>query len=201
MRFMSGIVGFIGGVALTAVGACIWQHFSQSSTLSPNLDAPAILHEVRGLSQLTSVKYTMQKVVGLEEEKHPFGSEKILLFVQADVLAGIDLSHLTNDDVRNLPRGKVKIALPNAAIEDIVIDDKASKVWDRSLTWWTPWAPYSNDLERQARLKAREEIEKAAIEGGILNQARQNAETVVRRFLDAIGIKQIVFEPPSHTGV
>ena len=201
MRLMWGIVGFIGGVVITAVGAGIWQHFSQPSRLSRSLDAPTILHEIQGLSQLTSVKYTIQKVVGLEEEKHPFGSEKILLFVQADVLAGIDLSHLTPEDVRNLPGGKVKIALPNAAIEDIVIDDKASRVWDRSITWWTPWVPYNNDLERQARLKAREEIEKAAIEGGILDQARQNAEAGVRRFLDVIGIPQLVFEPPFRTGV
>jgi len=82
-----------------------------------------------------------------------------------------------------------------------VIDDKASRVWDRSITWWTPWVPYNNDLERQARLKARDEIEKAAIQGGVLDQARQNAETGIRRFLDAIGITQLVFEPPSHTGV
>jgi hypothetical protein len=123
------------------------------------------------------------------------------LFVQADVLAGIDLSQLTSADVRNLPRGKIKVALPNAAIENIVIDEKASRVWDRSITWWTPWVPYNNDLERQARLKAREEMEKEAIEGGMLDQARQNAETSVRRFLDAFGITQVVFEPPSHTGV
>lgn len=201
MRLMSGLIGFISGVALTAVGAGIWEHFSRPDSLSRYLDAPALLHEVQGLSQLTSVKYAIQKVVGLEEEKHPFGSEKILLFVQADVLAGIDLSRLTNDDIRKLPGGRIRIALPSAAIEDVVIDDKASKVWDRSITWWTPWVPYNHDLERQARLKARDEIEKAAIEGGILEQARQNAETGVRRFLDAVGITQIVFEPRAHTGV
>jgi len=77
MRLSSGVVGFIGGVVLTVAGAGIWQHFSQPGTLSRNLAVPAILHEIQGLSQLTSVKYTIQKVVGLEEQKHPFGSEKI----------------------------------------------------------------------------------------------------------------------------
>lgn len=55
------------------------------------LDAPAIVREIQGLSELVSLKYTIQKVVGLEEKKTPVGSEKLLLIVQAEALAGVDL--------------------------------------------------------------------------------------------------------------
>ena len=64
-------------------------------------------------------------------------------------------------------------------------------MWDRQITWWTPWVPYNPDLERQARLKAREEIEKAALEMGILDQARRNAEASIRSLLQIFGMKSV----------
>jgi len=76
------------------------------------LDASAIVHEVQQLNELVSVKYTIQKVVGLEEQKIPLGSEKLLLFVQAEVLAGIDLSVLRASDVRMFPDKRMQVSLP-----------------------------------------------------------------------------------------
>ena len=72
-----------------------------------------------------------------------------------------------------------------------MIDDKQTKVWDRSITWWTPWVPFNPDLERQARLAAKDEIEKAALEMGILDQARRNAEVSIRSLLETFGVKAV----------
>ena len=77
------------------------------------LDAPAIVKEIQGLSELVSVKYTVQKVVGLEEKKTPVGSEKLLLIVQAEVLAGVDLSSITPAGIRILRHDEI-INLPSA---------------------------------------------------------------------------------------
>jgi hypothetical protein len=154
-------------------------------------DAPAVVREIQGLSELVSVKYTVQKVVGLEEKKTPVGSEKLLLIVQAEVLAGVDLSTLTPGSIQVLPHGELKLALPPARIFHIVIDDKQTKVWDRQITWWTPWVSPDPDLERQARLAANKSIEEAALEMGILDQARRNAEVVIRNLLQTLGAKSV----------
>jgi hypothetical protein len=156
------------------------------------VDAASVVHEIQRLNELVSVKYTIQKVVGLEENKVPFGSEKLLLFVQAEVLAGIDLSTLAAGDVKLLPDKRMQVTLPPPKIVHIVIDDKATKVWDRRITWWTPWVPYNPDLERQARLAARDAVEKAALDMGILDQARRNADTGVRSLLETMGVKSVV---------
>jgi hypothetical protein len=84
------------------------------------------------------------------------------------------------------------VTLPPPKIVHIVIDDKATKVWDRRITWWTPWVPYNPDLERQARLAARDAVEKAALDMGILDQARRNADTGVRSLLETMGVKSVV---------
>lgn len=73
----------------------------------------------------------------------------------------------------------------------IVIDDTQTKVWDRQITWWTPWVSPDPDLERQARLAASESVKQAAIDMGILDQARRNAETVIRNLLQTLGAKSV----------
>ena len=180
------------GILLTAAIAYLSSRsIAREAPAAKILDAPAVVHEIQRLNDLVSVKYTVQKVVGLEEKKVPLGSEKILLFVQAEVLAGIDLSHLAPGDVRMLGSDQVQITLPPSKILNIVIDDKQTKVWDRQITWWTPWVPYNPDLERQARLSARDEIEKAALEMGILDHARRNAEESIRALLQIVGMKSV----------
>jgi hypothetical protein len=57
------------------------------------------------------------------------------------------------------------------------------------VTWWTPWVPYSPDLEHRARLQALDEIRKAAINMGILDRAEQNAESAIRQVLAAFRVE------------
>jgi hypothetical protein len=194
LRIKWAACGTVLGVLLATITFLSWRNFTREASPVPTLDASAIVHEVQQLNELVSVKYTIQKVVGLEEQKIPLGSEKLLLFVQAEVLAGIDLSVLRASDVRMLPDKRMQVSLPPPKIIRIVIDDKETKVWDRRITWWTPWVPFNPDLERQARLAAKDAIEQAALEMGILEQARRNAETGIRSLLETFGMKSVTVD-------
>src|SRR2546421_1995348 len=70
----------------------------------PRIDPPSVLSQIQRLNQLATVKYTIQKVVGLTEQKKPIGSESILLIVQASVQAGIDLARLGPGEVHGQAR-------------------------------------------------------------------------------------------------
>ncbi len=183
----------LGAMAGVLVASLVFLVFRKLTSVGPlsTLDSPSVVREIQRLNELVSVKYTLQRVVGLEEQKVPLGSEKLLLIVQAEVLAGIDLSTLKPGDVKALPGNAIYVTLPAPKIVHIVIDDKQTKVWDRRITWWTPWVPFNPDLERQARLTARNEIEKAALEMGILDQARRNAESSIRSLLETLGVKTV----------
>jgi hypothetical protein len=163
------------------------------------LEPPAILTQVRQLNQLASVKYTVQKVVALREEKQPVGSESILLILQASVEAGVDLAALRPEDVAVGPNGGVVIRLPHAQILHISVDENQTKVWDRQKTWWTPWIPYSLDLEQRARIAGLEEVKQEALAMGILGQAEQNAIASIRGLLGLAGVKKFVVVPGSAT--
>ena len=186
-------LGLIAGVAAGLLLPRLQRSLFPGGSVARAFDPPSVVKEIRDLSQLVTVKYTIQKAIALEEQKVPFGTERILLFVQAEVSAGLDLSHLRDDDIRLQPDGVVLVSLPPAGITGVEIDDKLTRVWDRSITWWTPWVPYNQDLERQARLEARAEAEKAARDMGILDQSRKNAEAILRGLLMSAGAVDVKF--------
>jgi hypothetical protein len=157
------------------------------------LESPAVVKEVQQLSELVTVKYSIEKVVGMKEQKSPVGTESILLLVRGKVLAGVDLAGLTPGDVTVVNRDTLRIRLTPPHIQETYLDEKYTKVWDRSITWWTPWVTPDVDLEHKARMQAVDDIKAAALEMGILVEARRIAEMDIRQTLRAFGMDKIVF--------
>jgi hypothetical protein len=150
------------------------------------VDAPAVVTQVRGMKELVTVSYLVQKVVGVTESRQPLGEESLLLMVQGRAQAGVDLASVTQYDVQ--VKGKtVKIRLPQAELFDVYLDEKNTKVWDRRITWWTPWVSPDPDLEHKARLAAIDDIRKAALDMGILRDAESRARAAIRDLVGAMG--------------
>jgi hypothetical protein len=192
----------VGTIILALGAACVYLYFfgRREATVHRVVDAPAVLKEIQELSELVTVKYNIQKVVGLKEDKVPFGSEQVLLMVQASVLGGVDLAGLGTNDVSVAADNAIVVKLPMARVMHVFIDEQQTKVWDRSKTWWTPWVPYSPDLEQRARLAAIESVQAAALEMGLLSHAQANAEKTIREFLRAAGAESVRFEPSAARG-
>jgi len=180
--------------------ACLYLYYfgRREPVVRRVVDAPAVVKEIQQLSELVTVKYSIQKVIGLKEEKVPFGSEQVLLMVQADVLGGVDLATLSTNDVQIGTDNVITARLPPPRVMHVYVDEKQTRVWDRSKTWWTPWAPYDPELEQKARLAALEAVQAAALEMGILSNAQENAEKTVRGFLRTMGVESVRFEGPER---
>lgn len=178
-------------VALCSVlvaAICMFIALSSRHSGRFRFDTATIVTQIRPLNQLTTVRYSIQRVIGIKEPKQPFGEESLLLMVQGDVLAGVNLAEFTEQDVRFLNNHTVAVHLPGPVILQAFIDESNTKVWDRQITWWTPWVAYDPDLEHKARLSALDEIKRVAISQGILSQAQKNAEASIRTFLGAMQI-------------
>jgi hypothetical protein len=168
------------------LGALFWR--LESRFAIRHADSASVVTQVKQLRDLATVRFSVQRVVGLTEPKVPVGSESILLIVQGEVVAGVDLAALRPEDAQFQKKDTVYIRLPASKILDAYLNEQQTKVWDRRITWWTPWVPYDQDLERKARLSGLEEVKKAALAGGILNQATSNAERAIREVLAAFGL-------------
>jgi hypothetical protein len=151
-------------------------------------DSAAVVTQVKQLNQLVTVRYSIQRVVGITEPKEPFGAESILLMVQGEVLAGVDLASMTPRDIVYSGARSVTVVLPASKIFNAFLDEKQTKVWDRHITWWTPWVPYDPDLEHRARLSAVKDVQDAALAMGILDQAQKNAENAIKDVLRSLKI-------------
>ena len=162
----------------------IQNHFGLRS-----LDSESVITQVKPLKDLVTVKYRIQRVVGVHEPKVPFGEESILLMVEGEALAGVDLAVLTPGDVSYGDKRAITISLPAAKLFKVFLDERQTKVWDRQITWWTPWVPYDPDLEHKARLQALDDVRAAALKMGILDQAQKNAESAIRDLLSAFEVK------------
>jgi hypothetical protein len=185
-------------VALTAIAALVallmydWPRLPWRSRFAA-YEPDGILREVQPLRELVTVRYSIQKVSGLTEDKVPIGSESILLIVQAQVFAGVDLAQLADKDIHIGSGRQVEMKLPSARILHVDLDEKNTKVWDRSKTWWAPWVPYDIDLEKKARLAALDSVREEAVGMGILLEAQVNAQNLIRALLRPLGIEHVGF--------
>ena len=186
-------VASTAALILLLVAIIIYLRFFGSGAARRTLDPAAVVTQVQRLNELVTVRYSIEKVVGMKEQKDPVGEESILLLVRGSVLAGVDLAGLTPDDVTGFNGSGVRIRLMPPRIQQAYLDEKYTKIWDRRITWWTPWVTPDADLEHKARMQALEDIRAAALEMGILKEARRNAETDIREILHAFGIDKVAF--------
>jgi hypothetical protein len=191
---MAKFVAFISTAALISllVAMIVYLRLFGPGGTHRTLDSQSVVKEVSQLNQLVTVKYSIEKVVGMKEDKSPVGTESILLLVRGRVLAGIDLAELRAGDV-TISDKIVRLQLPPPAIQEAYLDEKYTKVWDRAITWWTPWVTPDPDLEHKARIQALADIKSEALAMGILAEAQRDAELDIRKILQLSGVDQVTF--------
>lgn len=155
-------------------------------------DPVTYINEVRALSRLETIQYSIEKVITGETGGGTFQSlfgDKILFVGHGTVIAGIDMAKLQPEHMR-FENGVLTVTLPPAEIFIAALDNEKSYVYDRNTGVLTK--PDVN-LETLVRQRAEEEILKAALEDGILEQAQLNAEAYLLKFFAALGYPNTIF--------
>ena len=158
-------------------------------------DPVTIIHEVQALARLETIHYTIEKVITAETNQGALAAlfgDRLLFVAHGYVIAGIDMQKIKTEDLW-LEGNMLNVRLPAAEVLVASLDNDKSYVYDRQTGLFTPGNP---TLETQARQVAEQEILKAAIADGILDNASTNAQTYLRRFFETFGYKQINFIPP-----
>lgn len=155
-------------------------------------DPVTYINEVRALARLETIQYSIEKVITGETGGGTFQSlfgDKILFVGHGTVIAGIDLQKLQPEDMR-YENGVLTVRLPPAEIFIAALNNEKSYVYDRDTGMLTK--PDIN-LETLVRQRAEEEILKAAMEDGILEQAQVNAEAYLLKFFASLGYPNTIF--------
>jgi hypothetical protein len=151
-----------------------------------------VIYDIRTLARLETIQYSIEKIITADSGQNDLAilfGDKLIFIAHGTVIAGVDLSKLSPDDLW-LDGGTLYVRLPKAEIFIVALDNDKSYVFDRDTGIFTQG---NVDLETMARQAAEFEIEKAANEDGILDQAQTNAEYYLSRLFQTLGYPQVVF--------
>jgi len=160
-------------------------------TLRIDTSQPTVVEQVRRLSRLESVSYTMDKMVSGDRENRVLPAfltgDRILLEVHGEAIAGVDLGLLGRSDVW-LNGKTAHIHLPPAQIFTVSLDNSKTHVYSRTTGILVPVDP---SLEGEVRAEAAENLRQSALQAGILGKAQKNACTTVTKLLMGLGFEQV----------
>lgn len=179
---------------VNALANSLGTQFAQVLHPTPTIlpDPITIIHSVRSLARLETIQYTVEKVIAAESGQGSFGflfGDRLLLVAHGIVVAGLDLGKLGPQDL-SLENNVLKVRLPATEIFITTLDNDKTYIYHRDTGILTKG---NLQLETAARQAAEEEIEQAALEDGILDQARQNGQNFLLRLFLQLGYPEVIF--------
>lgn len=159
---------------------------------------PVVVERIRSLTRLETMQFTVEWVIDQRRDAGGIipGSERLLLIVHGEVVAGLDLAKLSPNDV-DVVEGTVTLRLPAAEVLSVAINNERSYVYDYRKDWWVKGEPV--ELVGDALVRAEREIGRAAIEDGILDKAQLNGQSYLRHMMTSLGFTDIRFVVPTPT--
>jgi hypothetical protein len=195
------IAVLIAGVFFIVSNIANWGPFKGLGGEPYTQVGPSVVESVRDVAQLTTVEMVEYTTV---EKGNDYGwlnwarGDRIFLFAVARIGGGIDMDLMSTSSFQvDEDSGVVTVELPPAQIIFVEVDTDATQVYDRDTGLFTKG---DSQLETEARQVAEEILVNAALEHGILEKARANAETTIERFLEGLGYTEIVFVTGATSG-
>jgi len=197
--------GILGGalITLVLVAAAVWftngigllrlMGLVKDGRVLINVDQPTVVRQIQKLQRLETVSYTMDKIISGEHDNPIFPkflvSDRLLLVVHGEVIAGVDLGKLQESDVV-ISDKKISVRLPKGEILVTRLDNEKTRVYSRDTGLFSSPDP---NLETQVRQEAERQLQAAALQDGILKSADENARNSVQSILNGLGFQQIEF--------
>lgn len=180
----------VGVLLAIAVGVLLLSN-QRGSQITIDRNRTAVVHQVQELGRLETTSYTIEKIIEGESGGNFFQrlltGDKILFIAHGEAIAGIDLTKLSESDVK-VSREQVDITLPAPEIFFTNLDNQQSRVYDRTQGFLSQG---NDQLETEVRQAAEEEIRSAACEADILAAANENARKQISSLLNALGFTTI----------
>lgn len=146
-----------------------------------------VLKEVTALGKLELVRYTFKDIVE-HEQSNPFiflPNANAVLIVEGEATGCIDLTKILPADITT-DGDSVTVRLPKPELCGWKINHDRSRVYDTRFAFLDD-AQLVSDAYRQAERQIRQ----SALNGGILEQTRQNADRMLRPLLARIAGRRV----------
>ena len=158
---------------------------------TPTPTPTPILIDRKELGKMVTIQYKLQTVSVVEEQDASwivrlFGDNRVVLVAAGEVLAGVDMAQLAEEDIV-VSGTAVKIVMPPSEILSVHLIPGESWVYDRKLNILKPnW-----QIELQAQQQAEASLREWSIENGILAQAEEVFTSRIEAFLRRLGFTEV----------
>lgn len=161
----------------------------------------SIITKLQGIQQLATARMTIQKVIEWQKDfsdmipwftrdeavRKAFFNDALLMTVEANVNAGVDLTKLSTGDVVVTMSGTetlVAITLPQAEVFDVYLTEN-TKPFERKLGILSKG---NVELETKMRNDAVNAVKQEAIDSKILETAQENAREAITDLVQKLGL-------------
>lgn len=166
------------------------------------IDLGTVVTRVRDLNRLETATMRVTSISTIKQTydliPNALAGDELTLYAAGDVIAGVDLSLLKQEDVRREPDGTIVVHLPSPQLLVSRIDNRTSHVIGRKTG---VFRRADVGMEGRARQYAEQNIRNEAMHRGILPLAQRNAEERVAALLHALGAAKVRFDGPADGGV
>lgn len=188
---IKNIIQIILIFSLMAGAIFIWEKVSAFRNIFTNENKTIqniVLRQVLAMGKMELANYQFRDVVESEIQKTLMPNSKVLLIISGVAVGCLDLTKIKQEDI-SLIGDSLKIKLPNPEICVSKIDHSRSKVYDTSIFSLLD----QSQLIDEAYKKAEIQINDSALQMGILNQTRLNADKILKPIFEKISGKKVVF--------
>ncbi|WP_207496536.1 DUF4230 domain-containing protein [Aridibaculum aurantiacum] len=151
---------------------------------------PNVVLAIQEMGDLATVEYTITKIIKANDNKTWYkpGDRKILMTAEAVIKAGVDLTSITENNIR-VDGKNITLTLPPPKVVSISMPpEKIQLAYQEVGTFRSEYST----KERDALVtQAEQQIKKSIDSLGILNQARSNTATLMHNLLKQLGFENI----------
>jgi hypothetical protein len=157
-----------------------------------------VLQEMTAMGKLELVRYRFRDIVEHEIVKPLLPNAKALVIVEGEAVGCVDLTRLRVTDLADYGQDSLIVHLPAPELCYARIDHTKSKVYNTEYAFLD-----EAQLIDEAYRRAETKIERTAIEAGLLDQTRINAEKILKPTLEKVAGKTVLlrYRPQGTIGV
>ena len=147
-----------------------------------------VLKEMTLLGKLELANFAFRDIVEQELVRDYLPNPKEILIVQGEAIGCIDLSKVKAEDISSKDDTLI-VHLPDPELCSYKIDHSKSKIYDTEYAFMN-----EQSLMNEAYTRAEDKIKESALEMGILEQTKKNANLVLKPLLENISGKKVVLQ-------
>jgi hypothetical protein len=203
MRLISWLLRLLVLVLLLAGIHSMWSGFRSGTWLPGWMTGTdetqamhtVVLQEISSMGKLELVKYNFKDVVEQEIVKTWLPNAKAILIVQGEAIGCVDLTLLEIADITSDSETLV-VNMPEPELCVFKIDHSKSRVYNTEYAF-----NEEAKLVQEAYKQAEKQIQKSALDMGILDQTKENAKKILTPILEKASGKKVVIKFPMNTKI